>query len=47
MEAKKINKIIKDYNELYNLAIFKIQLLEKIDSKYNTGNSIEEINFYE
>ena len=45
MNLEQINEIIANYNILYNLAISKINVLEKLDKKYRTGNYIEKIKF--
>lgn len=45
MNLEQINEIITNYNILHNLAISKINVLEKLDKKYRTGNYIEKITF--
>lgn len=47
MNLEQINEIIANYNMLYDLAISKIKILEKLDKQYNTGNCIEDISFYD
>lgn len=45
MNLEQINEIIANYDKLYALAKYKIEVIEKFDSQYNTARGIEEISF--
>jgi len=45
MNLEQINEIIANYDKLYALAESKIEVIEKLDSQYNTARGIEEISF--
>lgn len=45
MNLERINEIVDNYYELYDLAKAKIDVLEKIDDYYYTARGVEEISF--
>ena len=45
MNLEQINEIIANYNMLYDLAKSKIEVIEKLDKQYNTGDFIQRILF--
>ena len=47
MNLEQINEIITNYDKLYALAKSKIEVIEKLDSQYNTARGIEDISFYD
>ena len=47
MNLEQINEIIANYDKLYALAKSKIEVIEKLDSQYNTARGIEDISFYD
>ena len=45
MQLEEINKIIDNYKKLYDLAVAKIEVIEKLDTEYHTARGIEDIDF--
>ena len=45
MEQKLIEKIIRDYDDLLELAKNRLKIIEIADNKYNTARGVEDISF--